>query len=721
MATRPGPNGPLGRLQTVVKLSLSRLGGLLQTTAFQSIRRIDARPDPEMSTPSFPRPTRHDNAELLAAAQVLQQAGKSSEAERAYRNVVKREPANFDALHGLGLLLAQQKRYPEAIQSLRAAVKVSPGQAQARVNLAQALRGLGLNEEAATHFDSAAALEPNNRHMQLLSRLQRASLFDEQGDVEQTLLCYEAAVEQYPDSADAWAGLGMVQLHHVGAAAAEESFRRALQIDPDRPLVIEKFGLVLQEQRFYGDAAIVFERLMHQWPERPFLPGRLLHCKMLTADWLELEALQLHVEAGLAAGKVTSEPFGLQGYCASPELLMRGAQIHSESSYPDASHRLRVARIGRGPKIRIGYVAGEFRNQATSVLLTEVLEMHDPSRFEVFAFDNGWGDGSELRRRIEAATEIVPISQLDNLQAAKAVRDHGVDILINLNGYFGRSRTHLFALRPASIQVNYLGFPGTIGAPYIDYIIADDVVIPSTHHRYYSEKVVSLPDSYQPNDSKRRVAEDVTRADVGLPEGAFVFCCLNNVYKIMPAAFEVWMRLLQRVPGSVLLLYSNVPEAQVNLRFEAESRGVDPRRIIFGEPWSNERHLARLRLCDLFLDTWPYNAHTTGSDALWAGLPVLTCMGASFPSRVGASLLRAVGLPDLVTESAADYEALAYRLATEPGALAGVRQRLAANLPTAALYDTARYTRHLEAAFEQMVARARAGQAPESFSVTALP
>ncbi len=705
----------------VLELSRPRLERLLKSLLPVLHHRSRASPV-DMSTHPAPQATAKRTNELLAAAHGLQQAGQVVDAERAYRDALKLAPSHHLALHGLGSLLTMQKRYPEAVHSLRAAITAVPGQPHAHVELAQALRGLGLNEEAATHFDSAAQLSPGDRQIDLMARLHRATLFDEQGNNEQALACFEAAVRQHPDSADAWAGLGMVQLHFVGPEAAGQSFQRALQIDPDRPAVIEKFALVLQEQRLYEDAAIAFERLMQRWPDHPLTAGRLLHCKLLTADWLALDELQAHVESGLAAGALTSEPFGLQGYCASPALLMQGTQAYAATYFPDQSSQLRAARIGRGPKIRVGYLAGEFRNQATSVLLTEVLELHDRSRFEVFAFDNGWSDGSTLRRRIEAATSVVPIRSLDNLNAANAIRERGIDILVNLNGYFGHKRTHVFALRPAPIQVNYLGFPGTIGAPYIDYIIADPVVIPPSDQRFYAEKVVYLPDCYQPNDSQRRVADvPQGRAAAGLPADAFVFCCMNNVYKIMPAVFDVWMRLLQRVPGSVLLLYSDVPEAQVNLRYEARARGVDPARIVFGAPWGHERHLARLRMCDLFLDTWPYNAHTTGSDALWAGLPVLTCAGPSFPSRVGASLLRAVGLPELVTESFADYEALAYRLATEPALLANLRERLAANLPTAPLYDTPRYTRHLEAAYEQMVARARSGLPAHSISIDAMP
>ena len=657
----------------------------------------------------------------LDTAQQLQLANRPAEAERAYRSHLQRHPHDAGARHGLATLLAGQQRHQDAVPLFRQTVLAMPGQAQLHVDLAQALRGLGLNEEAATHFDRAAALAPQDPHVRLLSRLQRATLYDEQGNDDRALAAFEDAVKHHPDVADAWAGLGMVQLHVVGAEAAESSFRRALQLDPERPDVIEKYGQVLQDLRQFEDAALVFERLMTRWPGRRLVPGRLLHCKMLTADWTALDVLKARIENALAIGQLASEPFGLQGYCAEPELLLAGAQLNAAACFPDRSTVLPVARIGRGEKLRVGYVAGEFRNQATSVLLTEVLELHDKARFDIVAFDNGWDDRSDLRQRIAAAVRIEPIRHVDNLAAAKLVREHRIDILVNLNGYFGLTRTPLFALRPAAIQVNYLGFPGTIGAPYIDYIVADATVIPDELHPCYTEKVVTLPDSYQPNDSKRRVAPGVTRADAGLPEGCFVFCCMNNVYKIMPAMFDVWMRVLQRAPNSVLLLLSDVPEAQQNLRHEAQERGVDPGRLIFGTPWANERHLARLRLCDLFLDTWPYNAHTTGSDALLAGLPVLTCMGRSFPSRVGASLLRAVGLPDLVTTSFEAYEALALRLATEPGTLAALRKRLADSLPTCPLYDTPRYTRHLEAAYRRMVEHARAGRRPTAITIAALP
>jgi predicted O-linked N-acetylglucosamine transferase (SPINDLY family) len=350
-----------------------------------------------------------------------------------------------------------------------------------------------------------------------------------------------------------------------------------------------------------------------------------------------------------------------------------------------------------------------------------VLEQHDRETFEIVAFDNGWDDGSATRRRIAAAVErIVPIRELSDLEATAAIRDAGIDVLVDLNGYFGEARTRVFARRAAPVQVNYLGFPGTLGASYMDYIIADGEVLPAEDHRFFSEKVVTLPHSYQPNDRQRPIATgEVTRQSCGLPEQGVVFCCFNNSYKITPEVFGAWLRILGAVEDSVLWLIEDCSEATANLRRAAAAAGVAERRIVFAGRRPPAEHLARHRCADLFLDTLPYNAHTTASDALWAGLPLLTCRGSTFAGRVAASLLKAIDLPELVTTSLADYEALAVALARDPARLSGLRQRLAANRLTTPLFDTAAITRQLEAAFTTMVERHRAGLSPIAFTVPA--
>ena len=663
-------------------------------------------------------PLPHDSAQdfqqPLHAAQRLHDARPWSDMDASLRAALAHPPRRLKALLGLAGLATHQRHFNEAQLWLQAAAAAHPDQAEPWVELAHVMRRQERHADAARCFDQAVALAPHDAALSLLATLHQGAWLDEQGQVQEAMACYQAATQQHPESADAWAALGMTQYHLFGAAAAEASFQRALQIDPTRVDVIEKFGIGLQEQRRYEDAALVFERLLQLAPEHPLAAGRLLHCKMLIADWTRVDALQHRVERAIAQGHNAAEPFGLQGYCASPALLRQAAVQYSATHHPPRPGLLRAPVIGFGPKIRLGYVSGEFREQATSILLTQVLELHDRSRVEVVAFDNGWDDGSERRRRIEAAVdELVPIRRLPHLAAAQAVRERGIDILVNLNGHFGLARSHLFALKPAPVQVSYLGFPGTIGAPYIDYLVADHTVIPEAQRAHYVEKIAYLPDCYQPNDATRQIADTpARRSDIGLPDTGFVFCCMNNVYKIVPALFDVWMRVLRQVPGSVLMLYSDTPETQHNLRREAEARGVAGERLHFAGPLPHEQHLARLRLADLFLDTWPYNAHTTGSDALWAGLPVLTCAGDTFPSRVGASLLQTAGLPELVTHRLADYEALAVTLATHPQQLSALRARLATRLPRTPLCDMPRYTRNLEGLYQAMADRARAGLAP---------
>jgi predicted O-linked N-acetylglucosamine transferase (SPINDLY family) len=405
-------------------------------------------------------------------------------------------------------------------------------------------------------------------------------------------------------------------------------------------------------------------------------------------------------------------------------VLARCAEVYAASFHPTdgavAAAPLPAMPPLKGRRLRIGYLSGEFQDQATMVLMAGVLEQHDRSRFEIIGVDNGDADGSALRRRVAAALDRrVPIAGLDDPRAAALIREHGVDVLVNLNGYFGRARNGVFALRAAPVQVNYLGFPGTLGAGWMDYLVADDIVIPPGEEAHYREAVVRLPGSYQANDGRRPIdAGPVSRAQAGLPEGAFVFCSFNNLYKLTPDVFDVWMGLLRRVPGSVLWLLLTAPEAQENLAREAAARGVDPARLVWAATLPHARHLARLRLADLMLDTLPYNAHTTGSDALWAGLPMLTCRGASFAGRVGASLLHSVGLPELITPDLVAYAATAERLARHPAELQALRQRLAAARAQGALFDTVRQCRLLEQSFVTMAQRHADGLPPQGFQVT---
>jgi len=412
------------------------------------------------------------------------------------------------------------------------------------------------------------------------------------------------------------------------------------------------------------------------------------------------------------------QPFIFQAIAETPQDAQVCSRNWARDKYPEipsAPHDP-AARKDR-KKIRIGYLSGEFRQQATAILMAGLYERHDRDRFEIVALDAGLNDGSDMRTRLEKAFDRwIDINPLDDAQAAARIRAEEIDILVCLNGYFGDARMGVFAHRPAPLQVNYLGFPATLGAPYIDYILADKIVIPKDEQAFYDERIVYLPGCYQANDDRGRpIAPVPSRAETGLPPNGVVFCNFNNAYKLTPSTFDSWMQILKDVEGSLLWLLESPEPYADNLRREAQLRGVAPERLIFAPDLPTDQHLARMSLADLFLDCLPYNAHTTGSDALWASVPLITRRGTAFPGRVAASLLTAAGLPELVTESTADFEALAIKLANDPKALTKVKTKLAKN--KAKLFDTDLFRRNIEAAYEQMWQRWLAGEKPKGFAV----
>jgi len=515
------------------------------------------------------------------------------------------------------------------------------------------------------------------------------------------------------------ANLGLVQMAAGDRPAALGSFRRALDLAPNHAEALFNLA-ILQERMGDLDAALAgFARALGLDPGLPFGLGAWLQAKLAACDWAGLPALGAQIAQGVRAGARVAEPHVLLRIVADEDLLQLSARIYSAARFPPAARS--TGRRQRNPdgRIRLGYLSGEFRAHATSALMAEVWSRHDRDAFHLVAFDNGWDDGSPMRRRVEAAFDaIVPIAHLSDAEAAQCLADWDLDLLIDLNGAFGVHRQGVLARRPAPIQVSYLGYPGTLGAPCLDYLIADAIVLPAEHYPYYDEKIVRLPHAYQPNDTTRPVLpQGPTRDEAGLPADQFVFCCFNQSFKITPRIFQIWMSILTEVTDSVLWLLDTNPLARANLRAAAAANGVDPGRLIFA-PWaSHGDHLARQRCADLFLDTLPYNAHTTASDALWMGLPVLTRRGAAFAGRVASSLLTVLGLPDLVCETLEDYEASAIRFARSPDLLRQIRETLVSNRATSPLFDTAAFTRRLEAAFRQMHARHSAGLPPDHFDI----
>jgi predicted O-linked N-acetylglucosamine transferase (SPINDLY family) len=651
---------------------------------------------------------------LYNRAITLSDLGRFEDAAAGFQQSLVHQPQFADALLNHGIVLLRLERFAEALARFDKYLSLRPGDPEGLNNRGVALWHLGRHDEALASYNKALSVGPEH----VSARLGRARLLHDMGRFNDALADYDKALATDPCDARAWNGRGAVLNAQKRGRDAIASFDKALQLKPDLADALANRAYLRWSE--LGDSAGAisdFQAALAADPAQPFAAGELLHLKMHVADWTDFDACAASITDEVRKGRRVVRPFAYQAICASPADLQACSRIFADSLFPKTDGPTLPARSH--DKIRIGYLSGEFREQATAYLMAGLYELHDREKFEVIAIDNGGGDGSEMRRRLESAFDrILYIAKMTDDEAAALIRTAEIDILVNLNGYFGAPRMGVFARRAAPIQVNYLGFPATLGASYMDYIIADPVVIPDEEQRYYDEKTVTLPHSYQANDRKRAIAAAVpSRAAMGLPDTGFVFCNFNQSYKITPSTFAGWMRILKVVEGSVLWLLNSKPPFAENLSREAQRHGVAPDRLIFAPDVKLDRHLSRLKLADLFLDTLPYNAHTTASDALWAGVPLLTCRGTAFPGRVASSLLAAAGMPELISETPHEYEALAIRLGRDPGAIIDLKEKLARNRLTCPLFDTDLFRRHIEAAYSTMVEIAKRGEPPQAFAV----
>lgn len=648
----------------------------------------------------------------------LHQQGRLDEAETLYRQILALDPRVFPALYLLGMLRLQQGDSGEAIELIGRALAINPNDPGALAHYGLALLGQSRFGEAVASFDRLLAFQPGEPTALMgrgtaLKALERhaAALAD-----------YESVLAVDPRNADAWNGRGLLLRSLRRIDEALDSFNRALALTPDFADALQNRGDLLWSEKLDNLAATAdLEKALILEPGRALLRGSLLHLKMFAADWRDFERETALVHQEVRAGKLVIHPFAYQAIMENPAHSQSCSRIYGQGRYPAQPFQPHAPSMR--DRIRIGYVSGDFREQAVGLLLAGLYEQHDKSRFEIFAFNTGDSSNDHIRQRALAAFDrFIDISSLSDAAAAERIRREGIDILVTLNGYFGAERLGIFAHRPAPVQVSYMGFPATLGLPYIDYILADHIVIPDSERDFYDEKVVWLPETYWVNDSARAIADEApSRAEYGLPGDAFVFCNFNSSYKLTPATFASWMRMLDQAPGSVLwLLAGNNPAYAGNLRREASAAGIDPQRLIFAAPVSSAQHLARLKLADLSLDNLPYNAHTTAADVLWAGVAIITCRGTTWPGRVAASLLTAIGLDDLICDDLPAYEALGVTLAQNPAQLKAIKDRLEKNRLTTPLFDTVRFARHMEAAYQEMAARNRRGEAPAHFAVPAL-
>jgi predicted O-linked N-acetylglucosamine transferase (SPINDLY family) len=718
---------------------------------------------------------------MYEQGRVLQQQGRLAEARGIFLRIIEQDPTHFDALNLLGVLAGQARNFEQAVKYFDAAISVAPdnpapycnrglalkemnhpdaalasfsraialksgdaiayycraniyselgqpgqalgdydrcvaidpGFAHCHFNRAALLHRLGRLEAAVSSYELAIAIQPNPAAYLLLGNALKD--LDRRGEA---LDCYELAIELKPDYAEAYANLGVVYYELGNIEKSLSSYDRAVGIKSDYAEAYFNRGSVLRSIQRFEPAVADFDKAAALQPDIKFLPGALIEAKLQICDWHDIDAGVERVKTGVERGDPTSHPFALLTFSGDSRLQRQAAEIFVRETCPADDSLGAIPKRSAAVKIRIGYFSGDFREHPVPRLLAQLIDTHDRSQFDVVAFSFGPDTQDPMRKRLEKSFDrFIDVRGNSDREIALLARSSNIDIAVDLAGYTGGSRTRIFALRAAPIQINYLGYPGTMGSGYMDYVVADDALIPDDDQRHYSEKVIYLP-TFQANDSKRNISDRVfSRAELGLPSSAFIFCCFNTSYKIMPCIFDSWMRILTRVPGSVLFLDAKTGTIESNLREAARRRGIAPDRLVFGKPLTLPDWLARHRVADLFLDTLPYNAGTTASDALWTGLPVLTRVGTSFTGRMAASLLRAIDLQELITWSAEQYEDLAVELATNPRRLADIKQRLVHNRLTKPLFDQSLFTKKLESAYRSIHERYMSDLPPDHIRV----
>lgn len=692
----------------------------------------------------------NDPDDALDVAIEYHQTGRIEEAAALYRRILEVDPGHPGALYLLGGIAYQNGDDAEAFALIDEVLRDEPADPDGQHLFALINQRRGDTKLALESVARALALNPNYIH----AWLTQGNLLREVWRLEDALASYARALELQgtavpAESAETYCKRGLVQIGLGRTEKALADFEAAIALDASHVTAHVYRGNTLNDLRNYGEAARAYARVVELAPTYSFVRGKQLHCELQTCDWRNYSnfngsgsastddgsnssgngstarangpASAGEIRAAVRRGELADVPFSFLMVSADPAEQLQCAQQYTRNQYPSMPPLWTGERY-QHDRIRLAYLSADFHNHATAFLMAELFEAHDRTQFECYAVSFGPAANDAMRGRLERAFDrFVDMRDAGNAEIAAWLRAQEIDIVIDLKGLTGGSRAGIFAYRAAPLQVGYIGYPGTTGMPWLDYIIGDAIVTPAGHQPFYTEQIVRLPDSYQVNDSRRAIAAHTpTRFEAGLPASGFVFSCFNDNYKITPEVFAIWMRLLAQVEGSVLWLFQGNADAAANLRRAAIAHGIDAGRLVFAPRQELPAHLARQKLADIFLDTVPVNAHTTASDALWAGLPLVTCMGSAFAGRVAASLLHAVGLPELVAANLVEYEALALRLATTPELLAGIRARLAQQRNTHPLFDIERFRLHLESAYRTMHERQQQGLGPAGFDVDAI-
>ncbi len=649
-------------------------------------------------------------------AEAQRDLGRDEAALSDYDRAVALDSGFVQAQYRRALHLLEMGRMSAALLAFDETLRIAPGLADAHAYRGLVLFHLRRFAEAVASYDRAIAIRPD----QAGTHLFRGNALKELNRLDDAVQSYDRAIAAHPDYAEAYInrGIALAALGRVAEALA--SYDRAIALKPDAALAYFNRGYLLRTIDRFDAAARDYRIAADLAPNLEFLPGARLEVSMQTCDWSDLDALVAEITAGVANDRPVTHPANLLAAVDSPSLQLAAARIWVRHCCPPDASLGPIAAGRRSGRLRVGYFSADFREHPLSRLVADLIETHDRERFEVIGFAFGPSVGDEARARLARGFErFFDVEEKSNLEIAALARSLAIDIAVDLGGYTYNSRSGIFALRAAPLQVNYLGYLGTLGAPYIDYLVGDRNVVTAASEPFFAEKIIYMPDSFQVNDRGRRAADRVfTRAELGLPAAGCVFCCFNTSYKIQPETFASWMRILRRARSAALLLVGGDAAIEKNLLAHAADHGVDTRRLIFAARLPIPEYLARYRSADLFLDTLPYNAGATASDALWAGLPVLTLAGAAFASRVAVSLLKAMSLPELAATTRQEYEDIAVELATNTRRLTEVKGKLARNRLTSPLFDTVRYARNLEKAYVAIHERYSAGLPPEHIEVT---
>jgi predicted O-linked N-acetylglucosamine transferase (SPINDLY family) len=647
---------------------------------------------------------------LRGRGDALQELGRLEEALDSYERVLALQPDQPETLNSRGNTLRKLRRHEEALASYDEALRWLPDLAPFHNDRGLALLALGRIEDALGSFERALRLDPG--YVEAL--INRGIGEKDRMRPEAALACYERALALEPACPEALSNRGNALMDLGSHELALESYQQALDALPDQPDILANQAAALMQLARYDEAARTTERLLQVAPTYVQAQGNLLQCRLHVCAWERYTEDVTRVIAALDQRQRVIAPFSTLALTHSASMQLRSAQLHAQAISTQGGA---LAARGAPGKLRLAYVSADLREHAVSYLMAGVFEEHDRGRFETTAISLQPQERSGLGERVSAAFDrFVDVSRLSDAEVVALMRKLEIDIAVDLMGYTHRARPGIFALRAAPVQVNYLGYPGTLGAAFMDYILADDFIIPEETRAHYAEQVVYLPGCFQANDARCTVGPARSRQQVGLPPRGLVLCSFNASYKLTPTVFDVWMRLLREIPESVLWLLGDREDTRTNLRGAAAARGVDPERLVFAPRVPYAQHLGRLGLADLFLDTLPYNAGTTASDALRMGVPVLTCVGEAMASRMAGSLLRSLKLPQLITHGLEEYEGRGLQLC-QAGRLAAVRAELAASLARSSLFDSAGFCRKLEAAYFEMQERAASGEPPAHFAV----